>query len=150
MIAAKPAIGKCAAGTLRRAARSIARVYDARLGAVGLTTSQFSILRNLGTRREPATLAGLAEELVFERTSLHRALEPLRRDGLIAYGAGPGRAKLVSLTPRGARRVAQATPHWTAAQEEFVSRVGRAAWNRLAGELGDIVAIARDMPLVEE
>jgi DNA-binding MarR family transcriptional regulator len=144
------AISKCAAGTLRRASRSIARVYDGRLDRIGLTTTQFSILRNLDGQDAPVALAALADELVFERTSLHRALEPLRRDGLIAYSNGPGRAKRVAITPRGIRKVAQATPHWMAAQEEFVSRFGRAAWNGLAAQLVEIVSVARDMPVTED
>ena len=143
------AIAKCAAGTLRRATRSIARVYDARLARAGLTTTQFSLLRALERHDEPMTLAALAEEQAFERTSLIRALEPLRREGLIAYADGPGRAKHVALTPKGVRKIGRATPHWTAAQEEFVSRFGRAAWNTLAVQLAEIVDVARDMPATE-
>src|SRR6478672_10451091 len=83
------AVTKCAAGTLRRATRSIARVYDARLARAGLTTTQFSILRGLERHGEPVTLAALTDELVLERTSLHRALEPLRRQRLVTFGDGP-------------------------------------------------------------
>lgn len=140
------AVTTCAAGTLRRATRSIARVYDARLANAGLTTTQFSILRTLGEHPVPVTLGALARELVFERTSLHRALAPLRRDGLVAFTHGMGRAKYVAITPRGVRKVRVATPHWAAAQNEFMSRFGRAAWNSLAGQLIAIVDIARAMP----
>jgi len=139
----------CAAGTLRRATRSLVRVYDARLARAGLTTTQFSLLRTLASRDEPVTLAGLAAEQAFERTSLLRALEPLRRQGLISYSDGPGRAKRVALTRRGVRKIAQATPHWTAAQEDFVARFGRSAWNALAGQLVAIVDVARDMATLE-
>ena len=148
-IAENGAVAKCAAGTLRRATRSIARVYDARLARTGLTTTQFSILRSLERYGEPATLAALTDELVFERTSLHRALEPLRRQGLVTFGDGPGRAKAVAITPKGRRRVGEATPHWMAAQEQFVSRFGRAAWNTLSAQLAEIVDIARAMPAAE-
>lgn len=148
-IAESAAVAKCAAGTLRRATRSIARVYDARLARAGLTTTQFSILRSLERHGEPVTLATLADELVLERTSLHRALEPLRRQGLLTFGDGPGRAKTVAITARGSRKVGQATPHWAAAQEQFVSRFGRAAWNTLSAQLADIVDIARGMPAAE-
>lgn len=140
------AVTQCAAGTLRRAARSIARVYDARLAPAGLTTTQFSLLRALEPRDEPVTLAALAAEQAFERTSLLRALEPLRREGLVACTDGPGRAKHVALTRRGLRRIARATPHWSAAQEDFVSRFGRAAWKTLAAQLAEVVTVARAMP----
>jgi DNA-binding MarR family transcriptional regulator len=103
---------KCAAGALRRATRSVARLYDGRLAPAGLTSTQFSILRALERHGEPVALSPLAEERVFARTSLYRALEPLRREGLItiAPGAG-GRAKKAPLTQRGHRRIAKAMPH---------------------------------------
>lgn len=146
----KPATEKCAAGTLRRAARSIARVYDRRLASAGLTTTQFSILTALQRHGTPVALTALAEELVFERTSLYRALEPMRRDGLVALSPGVGRAKQVALTASGIRRIARAKPHWTKAQETFVARFGRSEWTRLAGQLVDIVGIARAMPMEEQ
>jgi DNA-binding MarR family transcriptional regulator len=143
----KRATEQCAAGTLRRAARSIARVYDRRLASAGLTTTQFSILVALQRHGTPVALTELAEELVFERTSLYRALEPMRREGLVALSPGLGRAKQAGLTPGGIRRIARATPHWTKAQETFVAHFGRSEWKRLAGQLVDIVGVARGMPM---
>ena len=140
------AASKCAAGTLRRATRSIARVYDVRLAPAGLTNTQFSILRAIERRDEPVTLPELADELVFERTSLYRSLEPLARDGLIELSNVGPRLKQVALTAKGARRIAKALPLWTAAQEEFVERFGRAAWNDVAAQLTEIVDIGRAMP----
>lgn len=140
------AASKCAAGTLRRATRSIARVYDARLAGAGLTTTQFSLLRAIDRRDGPVRLAELADELVFERTSLYRTIEPLVRDGLVVVTNAEPRAKQVALTAKGARRVEKALPLWTAAQKEFLERFGRAAWNALAAQLVEIVDIARDIP----
>ena len=134
----------CAAGTLRRATRSVARLYDSRLARVGLTTTQFSILRALGQHGEPVPLSRLAEEQVFERTSLYRALEPLRRDGLVKLGGEEGRkAKTASLTARGWRLVERALPHWEEAQAVFLEHVGRPEWARLSAQLVSIVDIAR-------
>jgi len=142
----EPATPSCVAGTLRRATRSIARVYDKHLAAAGLTTTQLSLLRAIGDREEPLALSALAEEQVFERTSLYRALEPLAREGLIAIRAGRGRAKCVALTAKGRRRLEQAMPLWRAAQDDFVSRFGLADWNRLSTQLMEIVGVARAMP----
>jgi DNA-binding MarR family transcriptional regulator len=134
----------CAAGTLRRATRSIARLYDRKLSAAGLTSAQFSILRALEPLSEPIALSRLAEQLVFERTSLYRALEPLRREGLITIEAGPGaRAKETALTRKGHARIAKALPHWQEAQSEFLAQFGKAAWSTLAVSLGEIVDAAR-------
>ena len=141
------AASKCAAGTLRRATRSIARLYDARLAPAGLTNTQFSLLRAIDRRDAPVRLAELAEDLVFERSSLYRTLEPLERDGLVKLTGAGARARQVALTVEGKRRIVKALPLWTAAQEEFVERFGRAAWNDVAAQLAAIVDIARRMPV---
>ena len=133
----------CAAGTLRRATRSVARLYDAHLARAGLTTTQFSLLQALARRGDPVPLAELAQEQAFERTSLYRALEPLRREGLIAFSAGRGRSKEASLTPRGIRKVAEALPRWQEAQEAFLLEFGRSAWTALAKQLTTIVDVMK-------
>ena len=135
---------KCAAGTLRRATRSVARLYDASLAPAGLTNTQFSILRALERHDEPVALSRLAQELVFERTSLYRALEPLRREGLLTIAAGSvGRAKEAVLTRRGHARIAKALPYWREAQDAFLEQFGRSAWSTLATDLDEIVDAAR-------
>ncbi|HXT14179.1 MAG TPA: MarR family winged helix-turn-helix transcriptional regulator [Gemmatimonadaceae bacterium] len=143
---ASGATAKCAAGTLRRATRSISRVYDARLAPAGLTATQFSLLSAVQRRRGPVRLTELADELVFERTSLYRNLTPLAREGLITLSNAGGRARQVALSAKGVRRIAQALPLWTAAQEDFLERFGRGPWNELAEQLVEIVDIARAMP----
>lgn len=136
----------CAAGTLRRAARSMARVYDSRLAAVGLTTTQYSILRRLHDAGAPVPLPELANELVFERTSLYRALAPLRQQRLITFTAGHRRAKNVSLTALGEKRTVAAAPHWQRAQDDFLEEFGVNDWAALAGHLTAVVDAARSMP----
>jgi DNA-binding PadR family transcriptional regulator len=73
--------------------------------------------------------------LVFERTSLYRALESLQRDKFVFIMAGKGRMKRVELTQRGAQRVAEAEAHWARAQQAFVNHFGRSAWNTLSAQL---------------
>lgn len=140
------AASKCAAGTLRRASRSITRVYDARLSAAGLSSAQFSMLRAIESHDGSVLLSELAEELVFERTSLYRSLDLLVRDGLITVTSAGGRARKAKLTAKGVRRIAQALPMWAQAQQEFLDRFGRAVWNVISAQLADIVDIARAMP----
>ena len=142
----EPASTKCAAGTLRRASRSVARLYDSRLAQAGLTNTQFSILRALERHEAPIELSRLAQTLVFERTSLYRALEPLRREGLITIATGAtGRAKTAALTRRGHARIAKALPHWQEAQDAFLEQFGRQAWSALVTNLDAIVDAARSV-----
>jgi DNA-binding MarR family transcriptional regulator len=134
----------CAAGTLRRASRSLARLYDAHLVPSGLTTTQFSILRSVQRQGGRVPLAELADDLVFERTSLYRALAPLRRAGLVSIAAGGDRrTKEVVLTARAGRRIAAAMPHWREAQRAVLERFGLSAWHELAGDLRHITTLAR-------
>ena len=135
---------KCAAGALRRATRSVSRLYDSRLARAGLTTTQFSILRSLERSTLPVPLTQLAKEQVFERSSLYRALEPLRREGLVRLSGEDGRrAKAVALTVRGRQRFARALPYWQEAQDEFLTQFGHNAWSRLSAHLGEIVEAAQ-------
>jgi DNA-binding MarR family transcriptional regulator len=134
----------CAAGTLRRASRSLTRLYDAHLSRAGLTTTQFSILRTLQRRGGRMPLARLADDLVFERTSFYRALRPLRRAGLVSVRTGADRrAREVALTAKARPRIARAMPHWVAAQRSVLHRFGPASWPQFAERLADITAIAR-------
>lgn len=134
----------CAAGVVRRASRSLTRLYDSRLARAGVTTTQFSILRTLQRNSGRMSLADLAADLVFERTSLYRALSPLRRGGLVTVrtGAVP-RAHDVSLTRKGERCIERAMPHWVAAQRLVLDGFGQAAWSTLAGRLVELTAVAR-------
>ena len=138
---------KCACSTLRKATRAVARIYDSNLGRAGLTTTQFSILRALERHGRPVVLSRLAEELVLERTSLYRALGPLRRQKLVAFGASADRrAKEAGLTRRGEERIAAALPHWREAQQAFLEQFGWSAWSSLALELGAVVQVAQAIP----
>lgn len=127
----------------------MARIYDGRLAAVDLTTTQYSILRRLAEATEPVPLIELANELVFERTSLYRALGPLRSQRLVVLRAAQGRAKAVELTALGARKAAAAAPHWQRAQQDFLDAFGVGAWGSLARSLAAVVDASQSMRAAE-
>lgn len=97
----------------QRAARVLARRFDALLRPVGLTNAQFSLLMALN-RPVPATIGPLATLLGADRTTLTAALKPLQREGLVAVEPDPDdrRSRRVLLTPAGAARLAAAVPIW--------------------------------------
>src|SRR6478736_500025 len=68
---------------LQRAARAVARRFDAALRPLGLTNGQFSLLMSLN-RPEPASLGSVAALLAMDRTTLTANLKPLERRGLVA------------------------------------------------------------------
>src|SRR5277367_5522868 len=98
---------------LQRAARALARRFDDALRPLNLTNGQFSLMMSLN-RPEPPGMASVASLLAMDRTTLTAALKPLQRRGLVKITADPtdGRARLMTLTPKGRRLLVQAVPIW--------------------------------------
>jgi DNA-binding MarR family transcriptional regulator len=97
---------ECNCFAVRSAARHVTQFYDQFLAPVGLRTTQFSILVRL-RRVGPLTIAGLAHEMVTDRTTLGRNILPLEREGLIRIepAASDRRAKELHLTKASEKRV---------------------------------------------
>jgi DNA-binding MarR family transcriptional regulator len=98
---------------VQRAARSLARRFDAALRPVGLTNNQFSLLMAL-SRPKPATMTPLAALLAMDRTTLTAAAKLLEQRGLIMIAPDPEdkRTRLLALTPAGRKVLAKAVPIW--------------------------------------
>jgi DNA-binding MarR family transcriptional regulator len=110
---------------IRQAARFTSQLYDRHLAQAGLTISQFSILNRI-RRAAPMTMKQLGDEMLMERTTLVRALQPLQRDGLVSTRSATtqGRGLSLSLTEAGEAKLVDARLLWRAAQEEFERRFG--------------------------
>jgi DNA-binding MarR family transcriptional regulator len=147
----KPELCNCLA--LRQAARHITQLYDQFLVPAGLRTTQFSILAKL-KRLGPTTINALADEMVMDRTTLGRNVQPLAREGLIAVGQGRAdrRSKELHLTDAGAARLRTAVKAWAEAQRRFEMVFGSERASDLrtllravtASELGSAAAKADD------
>jgi DNA-binding MarR family transcriptional regulator len=109
----------------QRAARALARRFDAALRPLGLTSGQFSLLMALN-RPEPAAMGPVAALLAVDRTTLTAALKPLERRGLVAALADPAdrRSRRLALTPDGAALLARALPVWTRTHAEVDGLLG--------------------------
>lgn len=127
----------CLCGRLRRASRTLTRIYDEALEPAGLTVTQFSILRTL-TRMERPTLGELAEETSHEKSGLWRTLQPLIREGLIETEAD-GRSQRLVLTDEGMLVLVRAMPMWREAQGR-VDRVLGPRGRALVDLLSDVEA----------
>jgi DNA-binding MarR family transcriptional regulator len=121
---------------IRQAARYTSQLYDRHLAPVGLTITQFSILRRV-EHAVHMTMKQLVDATLMERTTLVRAIQPLQRDGLLTSGSAEskGRGLSLSVTPAGEARLAAAWTHWDAAQEEFERRFGAGRSASLRREL---------------
>src|SRR4051794_3428898 len=69
----------CVCSALRRSARATSRIYDDALAPSGLNVGQYAVLVVLA-RRGPVAVSALADELVMDRTTLSRSLQPLERE----------------------------------------------------------------------
>ena len=116
---------ECNCLAIRQAARHVTQFYDQVLAPTGLRTTQFSILARL-RRRGPMTINALAGELVMDRTTLGRNIQPLERDGLIEVmrGRADRRRHELNLTAAGLARYRAAAQCWTAAQARFAEVFG--------------------------
>jgi DNA-binding MarR family transcriptional regulator len=110
----------CNCLALRQAARHVTQFYDQFLAPAGLRTTQFSILARL-RRLGPMTISALAADLVMDRTTLGRNLQPLEREGLVAVvkGRTDRRSREIRLTDPGAERLRTAVDGWVKAQTGF-------------------------------
>src|SRR5712672_1293392 len=84
---------------LQRAARAVARRFDAAFRPLGLTSGQFSLLMSLN-RPEPPTMGSVAALLAMDRTTLTANLRPLERRGLVrvAVDNADRRSRRLALT----------------------------------------------------
>jgi DNA-binding MarR family transcriptional regulator len=83
----------------------------------------------------------------MDRTSVTRALVPLERDGLVRSDAGRDkRTRIVSLTKKGAKLLANARPRWENAQKIFLELIGDRRWTTMRGLLRDTTRAVRHRP----
>ena len=133
----------CTCFRLRRAARQVSQVYDRELAAVDLSLNEYSILRH--AQSGPRLLGELADALGMERTTLTRNLRPLLEAGWLLQAHGEdARQRVVSITPRGIKRIESAKPYWQRAQARIESSFGKEATARLRDDLDLLVGALRD------
>ena len=118
-------LNSCNCFAIRQAARHVTRLYERHLADAELTSAQFSILGALDEGRS-MTMVRLASLLVMDRTTLLRAIKPLQRDDLVksASSSEDPRQLVFALSPAGQRKLKQALPLWSRAQEEFEAEIG--------------------------
>ncbi|MGB7356188.1 MAG: MarR family transcriptional regulator [Acidobacteriaceae bacterium] len=121
---------------MQRAARVLARRFDEALRPLGLTNGQFSLMMSLN-RPEAPGIGSVAELLAMDRTTLTAALKPLERRGLVNVEVDPEdrRGRLLRLTARGKKLLAEATPVWERTHAQVEAMLGAGEIDGLRGNL---------------
>ena len=109
---------------VQRAARALGRRFDEALRPHGLTNGQFSLLMSLN-RPEPPSMGPVASLLAMDRTTLTAALKPLERRGLVQITADreDRRSRILKLTSKGRKLLAEAMPTWKRTHDEIERQI---------------------------
>lgn len=111
----------------RMAARAVTRAYNAALKGTGLEVTQMTLLAALSSGDAPS-IAVLADQLAFERTTLLRNLKALVAKGLVEPARGEGRAVRHVLTDEGRRVLETFLPRWHDIQARIEAELGDRSW----------------------
>ena len=134
----------CACFKVRKAARTITRIYEEVLRPIGLRSTQFSLLmatRILG----PVTVVKLAQITVMDRTTLTRNLQVLEKRRLIEIKPGEDRREReVTLTAAGMEVLAKAVPLWEEAQDRVRQGLGEEKMRNLMDDLSEMISLLRE------
>lgn len=123
----------CVCASLRRASRSVTRLYERWLG---VSVPRFTLLYVLN--KQSLNQSMVAELLAVDRTTLTRTLGAMEQRGLIR-----SRERLWSLTTSGKQELARVLPRWEKIQDRLRKRLGVDRWELLTTELTIIAAAAR-------
>jgi DNA-binding MarR family transcriptional regulator len=121
---------------LQRAARAVARRFDAALRPLGLTSGQFSLRMSLN-RPEAAQIGNVADLLAMDRTTLTANLKPLERRGLVSISVDDAdkRSRRLALTPAGRALLSAAVPVWRRTHAEIDRLLSESSPDHLRAEL---------------
>jgi DNA-binding MarR family transcriptional regulator len=131
---------------VRRAARTLSKIYDGELKAAGLSLSQLTVLvatARFGERGAP--MGAIARALAMDATTMTRNLRPLEVSGLlrVARSLQDARVRCVFLARAGERKLEEAYPLWQRAQATVCKRIGKRRAGRLRAELEHLVEVMR-------
>ncbi len=105
----------CLCLAAQRAARRLARRFDAALRPFGLTNGQFSLMVALN-QTEPPPIGRLAPFLGMDPSTLTAAVKPLARRGLLTVepDLDDRRSRRLQITPDGVKLIRGAVEVWCA------------------------------------
>jgi DNA-binding MarR family transcriptional regulator len=129
----------CVCTSIRKAARVLARTYDAALAPAGMNVTQLAVMRAV-LRHPNEPLSRVAEDLAMDRTSLYRAIQALKKQRWVTLSDGKdNRSRSAAITKSGELALSQADPGWGKTQGDIVDRFGRTEWQVFVRELQRLI-----------
>lgn len=116
----------CLCLATQRAARRLARRFDAVLRPFGLTNGQFSLMVALN-QPEPPPIGRLAPFLAMDPSTVTAAVKPLARRGLLTVEPDPAdrRSRRLRITSEGVALMRQAVEVWRAEHAALHDEIGQ-------------------------
>lgn len=129
----------CLCLATQRAARALARRFDAALRPFGLTNGQFSLMVALN-QAEPPPIGRLAPFLAMDPSTLTAAVKPLERRGLLQVipDTRDRRSRRLQITPQGVALLRAAIPVWRTTHADLDARIGQSAADALRHGLAQL------------
>jgi len=130
---------ECTGFNLRKATRVVTQIYDDAMRPTGLRATQYALLVH-AYAMGPVQLTRLAEEMVTDRTTIARNLEPLEKEGLLKIENGEDRrSRIISVTDRGLRKLTEAYPVWKRTHDEVKRIMGLEDWAEMISKVSMLV-----------
>jgi DNA-binding MarR family transcriptional regulator len=128
---------------VRRASRSISRLYNLVLSSCGLTATQYVLLQSIAATREISQVQ-LSEKLFAASTTLSRRLSCLRKKGLVDLRIGARGSRIYTLTPAGRALLNSTSLQWESAQHRLRAALGDEDWQVFVAVCGRICEAAKE------
>ena len=131
---------RCLCFGTHRAARTLARRFDAAFAPLGISHGQYSLMMSLN-RPQPPRLGETATFLAMDRTTLTANLKPLDRLGYVEIvpDKEDRRSRRLILTEAGRKLLAAAVPIWRKTHDEVDGYLSGSP-NALRGQLMEVAA----------
>jgi len=128
---------------VRRANRSISRLYNLVLSSCGLMATQYVLLQSIAAACE-ISQGQLSEQLCVASTTLSRRLSGLRKKGLVNLRLGKRGSRIYTLTPAGRALLGSTSLQWESAQHRLRSALGEKDWQVFVDVCGRICKAAKE------
>lgn len=128
---------------VRRANRSISRLYNLVLSSCGLIATQYVLLQSIAAAGE-ISQRQLSEELCVAPTTLSRRLSGLRKKGLVNLRLGKRGSRIYTLTSAGRTLLSSTSLQWESAQYRLRAALGDNNWQVFIDVCGRICEAAKE------